>query len=129
MCCLQLHHTDCALVLITTVLLANRTACPLSDVFNLLQAVVLFVYPLFFIAPLYCPQVQMERMLEAGALPLLSDISMGIPGLTKCDLFPYPIPDLFCGQPLLVAGKYEGQWPESVQLNGMLPTGEGKAKE
>jgi hypothetical protein len=47
--------------------------------------------------------------------------------VSSCELFPQYIPDLFCGQPLLVVGKYEGTWPEEAQLRGLLPTGEGAA--
>jgi hypothetical protein len=46
-------------------------------------------------------------------------------GVSSCELFPQFIPDLFCGQPLLVVGKYEGDWPQDAQLRGVLPTGEG----
>jgi hypothetical protein len=66
----------------------------------------------------------MERMLVAAALPLLVSLELEIPGV-KYDLFPRPIPDVFCGQPLLVSGKYEGNWPDSVIVRGVLPTGTG----
>ncbi|KAK9807041.1 hypothetical protein WJX72_011563 [[Myrmecia] bisecta] len=67
---------------------------------------------------------QMTRMLTAAAKPVLTDVALGIEGLTSCELYPFPIPDVFCGMPLLVAGKYEGVWPESVVLHGKLPSGE-----
>jgi hypothetical protein len=41
------------------------------------------------------------------------------------ELLPPILPDVFCGQPLLVVGKYEGVWPAEAQLRGVLPTGEG----
>lgn len=69
-------------------------------------------------------QVQMERMLMAAAKPVLSDVSVTIPGVTECELVPYPIPDLFCGNPLLVCGKFSGTWPQTITLNGVLPNGQ-----
>lgn len=44
-------------------------------------------------------------------------------GLTQVEFYPFPIPDVFVGRPLLVAGKFEGQWPEEVTLLGNLPDG------
>lgn len=69
-------------------------------------------------------QIQMERMLLAASAPVLTGVTLSIPGLTSCELYPFPIPDLFCGLPLLITGKFEGVWPESIQLNGTLPDGQ-----
>ena len=71
-------------------------------------------------------QAQMERMLLAAALPLLADIQLQVPETMTLEVYPSPVPDLFCGQPLLVAGKFEGEWPEEIVLTGLLPTGEGE---
>lgn len=69
-------------------------------------------------------QTQMSRMLTAAAKPVLSDITLTLPGVEGCELYPYPLPDLFCGLPLLVAGKYSGTWPAGgITLNGRLPNG------
>jgi len=76
----------------------------------------------------YHVQVQMERMLLAAALPLLVSLELDVPGV-QYDLFPRPIPDVFCGQPLLVSGKYEGKWPDAVVVRGVLPTGAGWVQE
>ena len=65
----------------------------------------------------------MTRMLTAAAKPVLTEITLGIQGLESCELYPYPIPDLFCGLPLVISGKYTGQWPESITLNGTMPDG------
>ena len=70
-------------------------------------------------------QVNMQRMLVAAQKPVLTDITVSLPGVSGCELYPYPIPDLFCGSPLLIAGKYEGQWPEAITVNGRLPDGTG----
>lgn len=69
-------------------------------------------------------QSQMERMLQAASKPVLTEVSISIADITSAELYPFPIPDLFVGLPLLVSGKYEGVFPLSIQLNGRLPTGE-----
>jgi hypothetical protein len=68
----------------------------------------------------------MERLLLASAMPLLADLQLTVPGL-ELELYPARLPDVYCGQPLLVAGKYEGEWPEEVLVQGTLATGEGEA--
>ncbi|WIA34758.1 hypothetical protein OEZ86_013065 [Tetradesmus obliquus] len=68
-------------------------------------------------------QAVMERMLAAAAMPMLSDVQIRVQGLTQVELYPFPIPDVFVGQPLLVSGKFEGDWPESVEICGTLPDG------
>jgi hypothetical protein len=70
-------------------------------------------------------QASMEQMLHAAALPILSDVQLVVPGVSQLRLCPDPIPDVFVGQPLLVSGKYAGEWPEKVYLIGTMPSGEG----
>lgn len=70
-------------------------------------------------------QASMEQMLHAAALPILSDVQLVVPGVSQLRLCPDPIPDVFVGQPLLVSGKYAGDWPEKVYLIGTMPSGEG----
>lgn len=36
-------------------------------------------------------------------------------------MYPFPIPDLFCGNPLVVSGRFHGSFPESITLSGLLP--------
>jgi hypothetical protein len=50
--------------------------------------------------------------------------ALGCPPLTFCLHV-----DLFCGMPLVLAGKYNGTWPETVQLNGRLPDGTGMSDQ
>jgi len=69
-------------------------------------------------------QAQMQRMLVAAQKPVLSDITLGMQGLTSCELYPFPIPDLCCGTPLLVAGKFEGKFPDTITIHGTLPGGQ-----
>lgn len=68
-------------------------------------------------------QSQMERLLLASEKPVLYDITLGIAGLANIELYPFPIPDLFAGNPLVISGKYTGAWPQSITVNGVLPNG------
>lgn len=74
---------------------------------------------------LLCLQVQMQRMLLAAALPLLTNLELQVEGV-DLELYPLPLPDVYCGHPLLVAGKYTGTWPETATISGTLATGEGE---
>ncbi|KAF8061371.1 ITIH5 [Scenedesmus sp. PABB004] len=74
-------------------------------------------------------QAGMEAMLAAAALPMLSDVHIRVEGLTSVELYPFPIPDVFVGCPLLVSGKFEGDWPESVEIAGTLPDGTSWCQE
>jgi len=41
--------------------------------------------------------------------------------LCGCQVYPFPIPDLFCGNPLVVSGRFHGKFPRSIKVVGMLP--------
>jgi hypothetical protein len=41
--------------------------------------------------------------------------------LCGCQVYPLPIPDLFCGNPLVVSGRFHGKFPRSIKVVGMLP--------
>ncbi|PNH02127.1 Inter-alpha-trypsin inhibitor heavy chain H4 [Tetrabaena socialis] len=71
-------------------------------------------------------QAQMQHMLTAAQRPVLSDLTLTLPGVADCELYPFPLPDLFCGMPLVVSGKYSGDWPaHGISLNGTVPSGAG----
>lgn len=73
-------------------------------------------------------QSSLEQMLEAAALPILSDVQLQVSGPHYVQLFPDPLPDVFVGQPLLVSGKYAGPWGKDALLTGLMPTGERELK-
>lgn len=72
----------------------------------------------------YAIQSQILRMLNAASMPILTEVSVSISGLDNVELYPFPIPDLFVGLPVIVSGKYAGVFPANIQLNGRLPNGE-----
>ncbi|XP_073388005.1 uncharacterized protein [Physcomitrium patens] len=63
---------------------------------------------------------QMERMLVATAAPVLTNIGLArLPD--NCEVYPFPIPDLFCGNPLIISGKFYGKFPDSLIVMGLMP--------
>ncbi|MDE3089472.1 MAG: VWA domain-containing protein [Chloroflexota bacterium] len=52
--------------------------------------------------------------------PVLSDVSIDWGGITVSDVYPYPLPDLFAGTQLVVAGRYRNGGPTTIVLKGMV---------
>lgn len=62
--------------------------------------------------------------------PLLTDVYIEISdGVSDVELYPFPIPDLFSGRPLVVSGRFNGTWPGTVRVGGYLPDGRQWSKE
>jgi hypothetical protein len=57
--------------------------------------------------------------------PVLTDVSIDIEGVDECEIYPFPIPDLFLGAPIILSGKYQNAtFPSQVELTGTLATGQ-----
>lgn len=54
------------------------------------------------------------------ASPVLTDVSLDVDGVDIWDLQPGELPDIFSGEQLVVAGRYDGWGPAEVSLNGLL---------
>jgi len=67
---------------------------------------------------------KISHLIKMASIPVLTDISIDINGVSNCEIFPYPIPDLFCGAPLIISGKYEGQFPSQITLSGVFANNE-----
>ena len=52
--------------------------------------------------------------------PVLSDVSVDFGGIAVSDVYPYPLPDLFAGSQLVVAGRYRNGGPTTVTLKGTI---------
>lgn len=50
--------------------------------------------------------------------PVLADISLDITGVRIEDTYPFPLPDLFAGTQLIIAGRYREGGPATVTLTG-----------
>ncbi|KAG6549238.1 hypothetical protein Mapa_009224 [Marchantia paleacea] len=64
---------------------------------------------------------QMEKMLVAASTPLLTNITLAIDIPGGCEVYPYTIPDLFCTNPLVVSGRFYGNFPSTIKVVGLLP--------
>lgn len=54
------------------------------------------------------------------ATPLLSSLALDMGQAQVEDLYPYPLPDLFAGSQLVVAGRYRQGGPVAVTLRGLV---------
>lgn len=52
--------------------------------------------------------------------PVLTDLAIDWGGLQTYDVYPYPLPDLFAGSQLVIAGRYKSGGPTQVTLKGTL---------
>ena len=52
--------------------------------------------------------------------PVLVDVEAAFAGVTVEDLYPYPLPDLFAGNQLVVAGRYRTGGPADLALTGQV---------
>eukprot|EP00466_Bigelowiella_natans_P015012 jgi/Bigna1/66825/fgenesh1_pg.2_\ len=67
-------------------------------------------------------RVKTMKLMHSVAVPVLTNIVLEMPA-NGCELYPYPIPDLFSGKPVCVSGRYEGVLPASIVVQGLLPNG------
>ncbi|MBI4789524.1 MAG: VWA domain-containing protein [Chloroflexi bacterium] len=54
------------------------------------------------------------------SIPVLSDLTVDWGGITVSDVYPYPLPDLFAGTQLVVAGRYRNGGPTTITLKGLV---------
>ena len=75
------------------------------------------------------PHQALDEMISAFyakvGVPVLVDVTMLVEGAAVDDLYPYPLPDLFAGTQLVVAGRYRGDGEASIGLSGDV-NGEGR---
>ncbi len=50
--------------------------------------------------------------------PVLSDVNVDWGGIQVSDVYPYPLPDLFAGSQLVIAGRYRDSGPVTITLKG-----------
>lgn len=66
------------------------------------------------------PDEAVERLFRRLDRPVLTDLEVAFEGAEVTDLLPERLPDLFAGQPLVVAGRVRGAAPGHVLLRGRL---------
>ena len=61
-----------------------------------------------------------EALYSKVASPVLTGVTLDVEGVTVSDLHPAPLPDVFRGGQLVVAGRYEGSGTVTVTLSGRV---------
>eukprot|EP01083_Nonionella_stella_P295751 1005054_1 len=65
---------------------------------------------------------RMCALMEGASAPVLRDIK--VVGLPRCEVYPFPVPDLFIGSPLTIAGKFSGDSLLPVAIQGTMWDGQ-----
>ena len=68
-------------------------------------------------------QRDMMELLQRCKVPILTDIAVGLPSQMGAEVYPFPIPDLFAGAPVMISGKISGGLPPQVDIVGKLADG------
>ncbi|KAF9689804.1 hypothetical protein SADUNF_Sadunf01G0130700 [Salix dunnii] len=64
---------------------------------------------------------RMQRLFTTASSIILGNITVdALECQDSLELLPFCIPDLSCGCPLIVSGRYSGNFPDSVKLSGIL---------
>jgi Ca-activated chloride channel family protein len=72
-----------------------------------------------YVSPTEAIDEQVSSFYEDISTPVLVDISLNFGNVVTVDeLFPYPLPDLFAGDQLVVVGRYRKAGPVTVTLRG-----------
>jgi Ca-activated chloride channel homolog len=66
------------------------------------------------------PDEAVARLFRRIDRPVLTDLALSFEGAQVTDLLPAKLPDLFAGQPLVVAGRVRGGTPARIVLRGRL---------
>ncbi|HEY52938.1 MAG TPA: VWA domain-containing protein [Caldilineae bacterium] len=57
---------------------------------------------------------------ERISTPVLSDVTIDLPGILTDDTYPFPLPDLFAGEQLTLVGRYRTGGDTAVTLSGFV---------
>jgi Ca-activated chloride channel family protein len=63
---------------------------------------------------------QVSSFYAKVSTPVLADITLEVDGVRFEDTYPYPLPDLFAGTQLVLAGRYREGGPATVTLTGQI---------
>lgn len=65
-------------------------------------------------------ELRMERLFTTASSVVLANITIDMPeNLDSIELFPSQIPDLSFGSPLVVSGRYKGDFPDIIEVKGL----------
>lgn len=63
---------------------------------------------------------QVSAFYAKVSTPVLADLELTVDGVRIEDTYPYPLPDLFAGTQLIIAGRYRDGGPATVRLTGQV---------
>jgi len=67
---------------------------------------------------------KMDHLLRMANTPVLTDIEVGLKSY-EMEIYPFPIPDLFIGAPVVVAARYSAsECPKQITIKGFNPHGD-----
>lgn len=64
------------------------------------------------------PREPMEAFFNRLAHPALTDVNLDFGEMRAVDVYPARTPDLFVGRPVIVTGRFQGEIPRSIEVNG-----------
>jgi len=70
-----------------------------------------------------CIYEQIVQLIEMAAVPVLTNVSLNVPGVSNLEVYPFPVPDLFMGAPLTISGSYKGEMPKVVTMTAQYGDG------
>ncbi len=73
-----------------------------------------------YVSPDEAIDAAVETLYAKVSSPVLTDVSIDVDGVTVSDLHPSPLPDIFRGGQLVVAGRYEGSGAATISLSGRV---------
>ncbi|KAL4313388.1 hypothetical protein GQ457_01G040710 [Hibiscus cannabinus] len=66
-------------------------------------------------------ELRIERLFTTASSVVLANIALDMPQhLDSLELFPSHLPDLSLGSPLIVSGRFKGEFPDVTKVTGML---------
>ncbi|OVA04233.1 von Willebrand factor [Macleaya cordata] len=72
----------------------------------------------------YCPDsidIRFQRLYTTASSTILANITIDkLDHLETNEVYPRHIPDLSAGSPLIVSGRYQGEFPDSLKVSGLL---------
>eukprot|EP00753_Platysulcus_tardus_P003984 PLAT12511.12.p1 GENE.PLAT12511.12~~PLAT12511.12.p1 ORF type:complete len:810 (+),score=276.98 PLAT12511.12:32-2431(+) len=69
-------------------------------------------------------ELQTAALMKRTFKPVLTDLTLRMTRVEKVELYPNPSPDLFCGSPVILAGKYTGVFPAHIDVVAKNAAGE-----
>ncbi|KAJ4831681.1 hypothetical protein Tsubulata_042309, partial [Turnera subulata] len=64
---------------------------------------------------------RVQRLFATASSIILANITVdSLENIDSLELLPFAIPDLSCGKPLIISGRYTGDFPDSVKISGTL---------